>query len=163
VKARLLLAVASIALASVARADLYKCVGKEGKTTYQAEPCEESAAEKRVRTPVGGGSAGAAGGSGLKDGWDDDKSGPIVSSCVRNAIPQAKRTYVAAGGDAAKLREADLGQRVEAQCACMMRRIMTTMSYADFSANPSEPLQRVSAEAAAGGQCKLDISGIGGR
>ena len=31
-------------------ADLFKCVGADGKTAYQAEPCAAAAQEKRIRT-----------------------------------------------------------------------------------------------------------------
>ena len=150
---------AMLAAAFAARADLYKCVGKDGKVSYQAEACEEGAGTKRLRTPVGP-SGGGMSGSGLKDGWDEDKSGPIVTNCVRGAYQGGKRMYASAGGDPRKLHESELAQRLEAHCGCMMRRIMTTMTYAEFNANPTAPLQKVSAEAANGGDCKLDVSGL---
>ena len=152
---------AMLAAAFGARADLYKCVGKDGRVSYQAEECEQGAGSQRVRTPVGGGSGQASGRSAFKDGWDEDKSAPMVSSCVRGAYMDGKRAYMAAGGDPAKLREADLAQRLQMHCDCMMRRIMTTVTYTDYSANPTAPLQKVSAEAANGGECKLDLSGLG--
>lgn len=155
-----LLAAALLALALAARADLNKCVGKDGKVSYQAEACEEGAAAKRLRTPVGGGPAGAVGGAGFKDGWDEGNSATIVSTCVRGAYMGGKRAYAAAGGDPRKLSEAELAQRLEAHCTCMMRQIMTTTSYADFSSNPAPTLQKVSAEAANGGECKLDVSAL---
>ena len=159
-KALFLLAIA-LAFASGARADLYKCVGKDGKVSYQAEECDQGAGSQRVRTPVGGYSGQASGGSAYKDGWDEAKSAPMVSSCVRGAYMDGKRAYMAGGGDPSKLREADLAQRLETHCDCMMRRLMTTITYADYSANPTAPLQKISAEAAHGGECKLDLSGLG--
>ena len=33
-----------------AGADLFKCVGTDGRTAYQAEPCAQAAQEKRIRT-----------------------------------------------------------------------------------------------------------------
>ena len=152
---------AILALAFGARADLYKCVGKDGRVSYQAEECDQGAGSQRVRTPVGGSPGQASGGSAYKDGWDEGKSGPMVSSCVRGAYMEGKRAYMAGGGDPAKLREAELAQRLEMHCDCMMRRIMTSVTYADYSANPTGPLQKVSAEAANGGECKLDVSGLG--
>ena len=40
------------ALAGPAGAQLYKCVGKDGKVSYQAEACAESTREQRLKVPV---------------------------------------------------------------------------------------------------------------
>lgn len=38
-----------LALAGPAGAQLYKCVGKDGKVSYQAEPCADNAREQRLK------------------------------------------------------------------------------------------------------------------
>ena len=46
---------------SDSRADLFKCVGADGKVSYQAEPCAAAAQEKRIRTTAEAGEAGPNG------------------------------------------------------------------------------------------------------
>ena len=36
-------------LATDADADLFKCVGKDGRTSFQADPCPAAADEKRIQ------------------------------------------------------------------------------------------------------------------
>jgi hypothetical protein len=154
------LLVAMLAIGFAAHADLYKCVGKDGKISYQSEECDQGAGSQRMRTPVSGPSGGAGGGSAVKDGWDDQKTSPMVSSCVRSEYTGAKHAYVAGGGNPSKLSEAELQQLLEAHCACMMRRIAAAVSYAEYSSNPAGPLQKAQAEAFNGGECKLDLAGL---
>jgi thiol-disulfide isomerase/thioredoxin len=53
---------AALALAGTdAGADLFKCVGADGKVAYQAEPCAAAAAEKRIRTTAEAGEIGPNG------------------------------------------------------------------------------------------------------
>src|SRR5205814_10052499 len=42
-------------------ADLFKCVGVDGKVAYQAEPCAAAAQEKRIRTTAEAGEIGPNG------------------------------------------------------------------------------------------------------
>jgi len=42
----------ALAAALPAAANLYKCVGKDGKVAYQAEPCAAAQQESRIRTAV---------------------------------------------------------------------------------------------------------------
>jgi hypothetical protein len=49
---RIACAVVLLLLAEPATAQLYKCVGKDGKVAYQAEPCADNAREQRLRTPI---------------------------------------------------------------------------------------------------------------
>src|SRR4029450_12513821 len=52
----------ALALAATnAGADLFKCVGTDGKTAYQAEPCAATASEKRIRTAAESGEIGPNG------------------------------------------------------------------------------------------------------
>lgn len=158
---RAALLVVMLAIGFAAHADLYKCVGKDGKISYQSEECDQGAGSQRMRTPVSAPSGGAGGGgSAVKDGWDDQKTGPMVSNCVRSEYRGAKHAYVAGGGNPSKLSEAELAQLLEAHCSCMMRRIAATMSYSEYSSNPAMPLQKVQAEAFNGGECKLDLAAL---
>ena len=47
--------------ATSAGADLFKCVGTDGRIAYQAEPCAAAAAEKRIRTTAEPGETGPNG------------------------------------------------------------------------------------------------------
>jgi hypothetical protein len=40
------------ALSAPASADLFKCVGKDGKVSYQAEACSDATQERRIKAPV---------------------------------------------------------------------------------------------------------------
>lgn len=40
-----------IAITTPASADLFKCVGKDGKVAYQAEPCADATQERRIKAP----------------------------------------------------------------------------------------------------------------
>ena len=53
---------AALGLATTSpRADLFKCVGADGKVAYQAEPCAAAAQEKRIRTTAEAGEIGPNG------------------------------------------------------------------------------------------------------
>jgi hypothetical protein len=59
---RLLLCLAASGVLSTdAHADLFKCVGKDGKTSFQADPCPVTAEEKRIRTAAEAGEVGPNG------------------------------------------------------------------------------------------------------
>ena len=155
-RAMTLLATTAAFHAGVACADLFKCVGKDGKVSYQAEACAEPAGEKRLRTPTGG-SSGNGPSEVMKAGWDDEKVRPILSNCVRGGQAMGKRAYAQAGGDLRTLREDDLTQALDKHCSCMMRRITTATTYDEFMTNPTAHMLRVGADAANGGECKLEV------
>ncbi len=53
---------AALGLAATdAGADLFKCVGKDGRTSFQADPCPAAADEKRIRTGAERGETGPNG------------------------------------------------------------------------------------------------------
>jgi thiol-disulfide isomerase/thioredoxin len=41
-----------LSVCATAQADLFKCVGKDGRVSYQAEPCAASVQEKRLKAPL---------------------------------------------------------------------------------------------------------------
>jgi hypothetical protein len=64
---RLAVAAWSLAFAAPAAADLFKCVGADGKVTYQAEACLDTAQERRLKTPMAEASEAGPAGVGLID------------------------------------------------------------------------------------------------
>ncbi|HUP30837.1 MAG TPA: DUF4124 domain-containing protein [Usitatibacter sp.] len=49
---RLAVAAFVMLIAGPAWADLFKCVGKDGRVTYQAEPCADVSQEQRLKAPM---------------------------------------------------------------------------------------------------------------
>ena len=60
--------IAVVAASSLpASADLFKCVGKDGKVAYQSDPCADASAEKRIKAPIADSVERGPGGTGLID------------------------------------------------------------------------------------------------
>jgi hypothetical protein len=57
----------AVALSGSASAQLYKCVGTDGKVAYQAEPCAENAREQRLKAPIAETAEAGPGGVSLID------------------------------------------------------------------------------------------------
>jgi hypothetical protein len=142
-------------LPQLAHADLYKCAAKDGKVTYQSEPCPQSGTEQRLRAPPGAPSAGAPAGA-AKDGWDPQQVQSMLEGCKRDAYSGGKKGWELSG-DPRPFPEAQARRAVDAHCTCLLRRV-TSMKFPEFAANPSGHLLRFSSDAANGGECRFELS-----
>lgn len=154
-----ILACAAIAFpAPDARAAMFKCVGKDGAITYQADPCPETGNEKKLKEPAPGPAGGAAKAqSPFKEGWSAADVTAMADACVPGAIGPAKRDFQAkakAEGSQQEFPEAELTAGVKSMCTCFARRVGATYARADFEANRQAILQKMNEEAMAGGPCK---------
>ena len=149
---------AAALLAASADAAMFKCVGKDGAITYQADPCPETGNEKKLKEPL----AGPAGGAGkvqspYKEGWSASDISSMADACVPGAIGPAKRDFQArakAESSGQEFPEAELTAGVKSMCGCFAKRVGATYARADFQANRQAILQKMNEEAMAGGPCK---------
>jgi len=137
-----------------ADADLYKCAGKDGKVTYQADPCPQSATEQRLRASPGVPSAGTSAGA-AKEGWDPQQVQSTLDGCLRDAYNGGRKGWELSG-DPRPFPEVQARRAVEAHCTCIVRR-MTSMKRSEFAANPAGHLLRFASDAANGGECRFEI------
>jgi Domain of unknown function (DUF4124) len=158
-RAILLLSAVAAFAAGDACADLYKCVGKDGKVSYQGEPCPSSTSERRLRAPAAGASAEGPSGP-MKEGWTEELAGSMRAGCLRDGIASARRGW-GRSGDARQFPEAEFREAFEKHCACIVRRATTSMSRAEFANNVAGHLLQYAADAANGRECKLEIRGYG--
>ena len=136
------------------RADLFKCVGKDGKVAYQSDPCPASVNEQRLRAQPEGPSAGGPSGP-MKEGWVEKQVNAMKNGCMREGFEGGKRGWVSAGGDPKKLPEAAARAAVEKSCTCMMRRLTTSMTFSEYEADPIANLARF-----ASGECTVELRGF---
>ena len=160
----LLIAVASaLGLhAGPASAVMYKCTDASGKVQYQSEPCPTAAGESRLREPAPGPSGASDASAGAPKAsssytWDEQRVASIKDACMRTQTAGARDIYAQAGGDPKKLTEADITAGAEKSCSCLTRRLTTSMSEGDFILNPEQHMRRVTFEARAAGDCKLEM------
>src|SRR5262249_55759651 len=110
-------------LPCVASAALFKCVGKDGSISYQADPCPVAADEKKMKEPAAGPAtrAPAKAASPWKEGWDEGAITAMAESCVPGVIGPAKHDFAAtkkAFGAADEFPEAELTPLVKDMCTC---------------------------------------------
>ena len=142
--------------ATDARAQLFKCVGKDGKVAYQGEPCPPSVDEQRVRAPAPGdppaappATAPAAAASGAsKEGWTPAQSSAIKNDCSKDAFAGAQKGW---GGDPAQFPEGPMRDAVDKYCDCLVGRITGTLTPAKYLQNRFDAVARVT------GECKMEI------
>jgi hypothetical protein len=139
-------------------AALFKCVGKDGAVSYQAEPCPVADGEKQLKAPAAGPVQPPARGSRWQEGWNDGDITAMEDSCVAGVIGPARRDFAAAAAKAqdssAQFPEAELTPSVKAMCLCFARRVGSTVARADFQRDRQAILRRMNDEAMNGGACK---------
>jgi hypothetical protein len=155
--------IAALALAaSGAQAQLYKCVGADGKTAYQSEPCAGSAkSETKIRAPastnvVPSSSPSSRRGSSAKEtnpwqaGWANDELAKSANGCVSSIANEAQER---AGG---KRRTYPEGLMAEASryCNCLAHRLGSGYTRAEYAKSKDVIDEGLRKEAAEGGDCK---------
>ena len=134
---------------------MFKCVGKNGAVTYQADPCPDADEKKMKEVPAG--PTGSASKSPYKDGWTAADITAMADNCVPGVIGPAKRDFQAAvkkEGSDDQFPEAELTAGVKTMCACFAKRVGATYARADFQSNRQAILKKMNDEAIAGGPCK---------
>jgi hypothetical protein len=139
----------------VAPAAMFKCVGKDGAISYQAEPCPVAADEKKMREVAPGPATGAPGkaASRWKDGWDDAAITAMADSCVPGVIGPARKAFASAR-KGEEFPEGELTPQVKAMCSCFAKRAGANYARADFVRDRSAILGKMNQEALGGGACK---------
>lgn len=144
---------------------LFKCVAKDGKVTYQSEPCLEADTERKLRAPPPGSASESPPASGsppsgsappTKGGWSDADSNAVRANCLRDAFASAKQGWERAG-DLRAFPEAAVRQAVDTYCTCLVSRVTGSVSRADFATNPAGHLTKHAADAERSGECKMEI------
>jgi uncharacterized protein DUF4124 len=148
-----LISAAALALTVDAQAQLFKCVGADGKTSYQSEPCPTSAKEQRlsVQPPAAASGEEAADTAAMKPGWDQREIIFMADVCAKAIIEPARKDYDAR---LQPFPEAQLTASVDRHCSCIARRASRTYNFIDYTKDPVRSASRLSAEAFKGGECK---------
>lgn len=159
IAATFLACAAAALLPGSAHAVMFKCVGKDGAITYQADPCPETGDAKKLKEPPPGPTGAGKARSEFREGWTPADISAMADSCVPGVIGPAKRDFQAAAkaqGSDQEFPEADLTPGVKAMCSCFARRVGASYARADFQANRQAILQKMNQEAMNGGACKPD-------
>jgi hypothetical protein len=139
-----------------ARAQLFKCVGKDGKVAYQGEPCPPSVDEKTVRAPSGGeagatppaAASPASAPTGSKEGWKPEQSAAVKNECSNQAFENAKKAW---GEGPRPFPESETRDAVDKYCTCLVGRITSSLTPAKYSQNRFDSVARFT------GDCKMEI------
>ena len=129
---------------------LYKCVGANGKTSYQEDPCPV-AAKPEVAKPAP--TAAHGGGAPVKAGWDPRELDAAADACSKPILVDARKFFDA---ESKFFPEAQIVPPVDRFCTCVTRRVASTWSYAEYAKNPGALQGRIAGEAVKGGPCKPD-------
>jgi hypothetical protein len=151
-RALLLLACAATAgFMGGAQAQLFKCVGADGKTSYQSEPCPTAAKEQRMNLQKSSGAGASDSGEAMKPGWDERELLFMADVCAKTILIPARKE---ADAQMQPFPEAQLTPPVERYCTCIARRSATTWTFAEYSKDPVQLSSRLAVEALKGGPCK---------
>ena len=106
--ARLFVCLAFMAAASwpwAAGAAMFKCVGKDGAISYQADSCPDAGNEKKIKEPAAGPTGSGKPGSPWRDGWSAEDVKSMADGCVPNVVGPAKKDFEARAKQAGKAEE----------------------------------------------------------
>jgi hypothetical protein len=142
--ARTILLIAALLAAPGVHAQLFKCVGADGKTSYQAEPCPEAAKGQRMGTSPGASAKGP-----WKDGWSANDFEFMAVQCRDNVIIPARRGYANHG---VAFPEQLVGE-MNRHCDCVVSRIASRYSMAEYKARFREINDKVRQDALNGVAC----------
>lgn len=134
-----------------AHAQLFKCVGADGKTSYQAEPCPTAAKEQRLNVQKSSGAGGSDSSEAMKSGWDERELIFMADVCAKTILIPARKE---ADAQSQPFPEAQLTPPVERYCSCIARRASTTWTYQEYTKNPVQLSSQLANEALKGGPCK---------
>jgi hypothetical protein len=129
---------------------LYKCVGANGKTSYQEDPCPVAAKPEDAKAAPG---AARATGAPMKAGWDAREIDAAADACSRPILADARKFFDA---ESKFFPEAQIVPPVDRHCSCITRRIASTWTHAEYEKNPGAMQGRLAGEAFRGGPCKPD-------
>ena len=155
-----------LAATSAAQAQLNKCVGPDGKVSYQSDPCPETSKAKTTVAPPSGPASGGSSGPGGKgaDGWDEDTMNRMREGCVRGAMRNGQAGWendARANPKLGAFPHSEVLASVQPYCACLAARVRSSMRPSEFEAKGLAALHQYTADALNGGQCRP--TGIFGR
>src|ERR1700752_407637 len=138
---------------------LFKCVGADGKTSYQSEPCPVAATEKKldVRTgpmSTGGSEAipGAAPGTpgGMKPGGDQREIIFMADTCSRGVLEPAAKDFDAQNLPLPPALKPD----VDNFCNCTAKKASMSYTFLEYTRNPLAIVSQLQQDALKGGECE---------
>ncbi len=138
-----------------AHAQLFKCTGKDGKVQYQETPCPAAADEKRLKAPAAGPGPSS---ERIKSGWEVEQVRAMQDDCARGALDNARRAFndylSKAGRTGIAFPEAEFKGSIDGFCGCIVRRVTTSFTFADFRKNAPGIAQKYVVDAMSGGECR---------
>jgi len=151
------LVLAAGAMPCAAVAALFKCVGKDGSISYQADPCPVVADEKKMNEPPPGPVRAPGSASPWKEGWNTPDITTMADGCVPDLLGPARRDFTAAAAaqdPSAQFPEAELAPAAKAMCLCFAKRVGSTHRREDFLRDRAAILRKMNDDAMNGGACK---------
>lgn len=140
-----------------AHAQLNKCVGADGKVSYQSEPCPQTSKSQSVQPPPPGPSSSGGKGASGADGWDPARLERMWAGCVAGSIRDARTAWERGARADPKVGAFPAGEfnvSAEAFCTCLVGRVRVSLKPSEFEAKGLPTMTRFAAEALEGGQCK---------
>jgi hypothetical protein len=150
IRAALLCLLALGPFASAHGQQLFKCVGANGKTSYQEEACPPAATEPPGKAP----SSPRGNAPTMKAGWDPREVDAESDACAKPILADARKYFDA---QSRSYPEAQIVPPVDRFCMCVARRVASTWTHDEYSRNPAALRERVAAGAISkDGPCKPD-------
>jgi hypothetical protein len=147
----------SLAAPVAAHAQLNKCVGPDGKVSYQSDPCPDSAKSQSVRPPPPGPSSSGGQGSSGADGWEPERLERMRTGCVAGSLRDAQAAWERGARTDPKMGAfpySEFKASAESFCVCLVGRVRTSLKPSEFEAKGMATMIRFTNEAFEGGQCR---------
>jgi hypothetical protein len=164
---------ALLALAPAANAQLYKCVGKDGNVTYQAEPCPQSAKEDRLRAPSAPSAPAASEAKPAEkkadakaEASDAEVYANASKKCVDDILAAARPSWESSLKNSrvtGEFPEEEFRRSGTELCECLTNRARTEMPASEMRAKANALMSRYMREAMQGGDCKPPPESIVGQ
>ena len=156
---RFLLATTLFAMSVMAHAQLNKCVGPDGKTSYQSDPCPETSKSQGVRPPPPGPSS-SAGSAAAPAGWERHESAlaAMQNGCVKGGAGEARAAWDPKQGP---FPEDEMRASLQSWCGCIVAATRSSIDPSEFPAKGMSTFHRIMNASIDGAQCHP--TGLAGR
>ena len=154
-----ILAAALFATSVAAHAQLNKCVGADGKTSYQSEPCPETSKAQGMRPPPPGPSSSPASGA-SPAGWDRHESSlaAMQNGCVKGGAGEARAAWDPKQGP---FPEEEMRASLQSWCGCLVGATRRSLDPSEFPNKGMSNYHRIMNASIDGGECRP--TGLAGR
>jgi len=140
-------------------AQLNKCVGSDGKTSYQSDPCPDTSKAQGIRPPPPVPSSSSGSGAGPA-GWDrhEPTLAAMRDRCVQGGTSDARGAWDPKQGP---FPEEELRASLHSWCGCLVSATRSSIAPSDFPEKGISTFHKIMNASIDGGECHP--TGLAGR